>query len=67
MVKKLPIVTSNKFDDKHDFFTCRIISLSVFVVMLSYLDAKSNVVFRRSMDHLHYRLNFDLDKNFITA
>jgi hypothetical protein len=21
----------------------------------------------KSMDHLHYRLNFDLDKNFITA
>ena len=20
-----------------------------------------------AMDHLHYRLNFDLDKNFITA
>jgi hypothetical protein len=20
-----------------------------------------------TMDHLHYRLNFDLDKNFITA
>ena len=27
-----------------------------------------NEVFRISaMDHLHYRLNFDLDKNFITA
>ena len=22
---------------------------------------------KRTMDHLHYRLNFDLDKNFITV
>jgi hypothetical protein len=25
------------------------------------------VYFTNTMDHLHYRLNFDLDKNFITA
>jgi hypothetical protein len=26
-----------------------------------------STIFGESMDHLHYRLNFDLDKNFITA
>jgi hypothetical protein len=27
----------------------------------------STQIFVPTMDHLHYRLNFDLDKNFITA